>query len=241
MNFSNHLDFRLIGGLRLRIWGFDDFFKKGRDALDATHIYAIELANSNQSRQTYNRSLREYMILIDHQKQYLQYVTDRILLMSDDDKTHSLIDSTLKFHAIEDSNVRKILAGYYYKIGEFKNALDQQKIIGISKPEDIKRWMSFAENLQKEGDFNLSIEAYHYLLQELGDSNPSIIGKALLGLGQAYEDQIIQDQVKLQFVSWFPKNEFFNKSKINFIPFFSTTSWNNFGADNLNNNDYFYL
>ena len=188
--------------------------KKGRDAFDEPHLFAIDLANYYQSRQTYNRSLREYMILIDHQKQYLQYVTDRILLMSDDDKTHSLIDSTLKFHAIENSNVRKILAGYYYKIGEFKNALDQQKIIGISKPEDIKRWMSFAENLQKEGDFNLSIEAYHYLLQELGDSNPSIIGKALLGLGQAYEDQIIQDQVRLEFVSWFPKNEFFNNKLI---------------------------
>ena len=43
MKFSNHLDFRLIGGLRLRIWGFDDFFKKGRDALeDHSNVLIID-------------------------------------------------------------------------------------------------------------------------------------------------------------------------------------------------------
>ena len=197
-----------------QVAAMENLAQKGRKVFNEPHLFAIDLANYYQSRQTYNRSLREYMILIEHQNQYLQYVTDRILLMSDDEKTHSLIDSTLKIHAIENDNVRKILAGYYYKTGQFNNAFNQQKIIGISKPEDIKRLMSFAENLQKEGDFNLSIEAYHYLLQELSDSNPSIIGKALLGLGQAYEDQIIQDQARLEFVSWFPKNEFFNNKLI---------------------------
>ncbi len=182
----------------------------GREVFSEPHLFAIDLANYYQSRQTYNRSLREYMILVEHQKQYLQYITDRILVMSDDDNTHVLIDSTLRIHAIGKPNIRIILAGFYYKTGQFKNALEQHKIIGISKPEDIKRWMNFAENLQKEENFNLSIDAYHHLLQELGDSNPSIIGKALLGLGRGYENQIIQNQIKLEFVNWFPKNEFFN-------------------------------
>ena len=33
-------------------------------------------------------------------------------------------------------------------------------------------------------------------------------------MGKAYEDQIIQDQARLEFVSWFPKNEFFNNKLI---------------------------
>ena len=154
--------------------------QEGRKVFSEPHLFAIDLANYYQSRQTYNRSLREYMILVEHQKQYLQYITDRILVMSDDDNTHVLIDSTLRIHAIGKPNIRIILAGFYYKTGQFKNALEQHKIIGISKPEDIKRWMNFAENLQKEGNFNLSIDAYHHLLQELGDSNPSIIGLSLI-------------------------------------------------------------
>ena len=41
--------------------------KKGREAFDEPHLFAIDLANYYQSRQTYHRSLREYMILIEHQ------------------------------------------------------------------------------------------------------------------------------------------------------------------------------
>ena len=108
-----------------QVAAMENLAQKGREVFSEPHLFAIDLANYYQSRQTYNRSLREYMILIEHQNQYLQYVTDRILLMSDDEKTHSLIDSTLKIHAIENDNVRKILAGYYYKTGQFNNAFDQ--------------------------------------------------------------------------------------------------------------------
>ena len=58
--------------------------QEGRKIFSEPHLFAIDLANYYQSRQTYNRSLREYMVLVEHQKQYLQYITDRILVMSDE-------------------------------------------------------------------------------------------------------------------------------------------------------------
>ena len=48
------------------------------------------------------------------------------------------------------------------------------------------RWMTFAHNLRKEKNYEIAVEAYHYLLQKLDNSDPKIIGEALLGLGAAY-------------------------------------------------------
>ena len=184
---------------------------EARKNFNEPSLFAIDLANYFQSRQTYIRSLNEYMKLIKYQKQYLQYTADRILMMSDNESTHPIIDSTLNVHVENNLDVRYILAGFYYKTGQFNNALIQHKLIGIDNTKSKNRWMTFAHNLRKEKNYEIAVEAYHYLLQKLDNSDPKIIGEALLGLGAAYENQIIQNQNELKFVNWFPENKFFNK------------------------------
>ena len=44
---------------------------KGREQFDEPYFLAIDLANYYQSRQAYDRALRELIILIQNQKQYL--------------------------------------------------------------------------------------------------------------------------------------------------------------------------
>ena len=192
----------------------ESLVRDGRNQFNEPHFLAIDLANYYQSRQTYDRSLREYLTLIRYQKQYLRYSTDRILLMSDDSSTHALIDSTLLSASAIIPELKTISAGFYYKTGQFQKALDQHKIMGVNNPGDSKRWLVFSENLMKEKQYELSIRAYHYFLQNMTQNNPSILGKTLLGLGQAYENQIIQNQTELQFVKWYPNNEFFQPIRV---------------------------
>ena len=187
---------------------------KGRKQFNEPYFLAIDLANYYQSRQTYDRSLNEYMILIKHQKQYLKYTIDRILLMSDDSTTHVLIDSTLLSASANIPEVKIISAGFYYKTGQFEKALREHKQMGLNNSSDSKRWLDFSQNLLKENQYQLSIEAYHYFLQNMTRNNPSVLGKTLLGLGQAYENQIIQNQTELQFVKWYPNNDFFQSTRI---------------------------
>ncbi|MBT4065426.1 MAG: hypothetical protein HOE72_09270 [Candidatus Marinimicrobia bacterium] len=187
---------------------------KGRKQFNEPYFLAIDLANYYQSRQTYDRSLNEYMILIKHQKQYLKYTIDRILLMSDDSTTHVLIDSTLLSASANIPEVKIISAGFYYKTGQFEKALREHKQMGVNNPSDSKRWLDFSQNLLKENQYQLSIEAYHYFLQNMTRNDPSVLGKTLLGLGQAYENQIIQNQTELQFVKWYPNNDFFQSTRI---------------------------
>ena len=187
---------------------------KGRKEFNEPYFLAIDLANYYQSRQAFDRSLRELMLLIRYQKQYLRYATDKILIMSDDASSHSIIDSTLNANIEINISMREILGGFYYKIGNFSDALDQYKLLGFQSTESVNKWLIFAENLRKESQFDLSIRAYHYMLENLENSNPQVIGKILLGLGKSYEDQIIKRQSNLKFVKWFPENNFFNNQFI---------------------------
>jgi len=214
---TNQTTYRLLFHTYIRFGqteAMESLVRDGRDQFNEPHFLAIDLANYYQSRQTYDRSLREYLTLIRHQKQYLRYATDRILLMSDDSTTHALIDSTLLSASAIIPEVKIISAGFYYKTGQFQKALDQHEKMGVNNPGDSKRWLVFSENLMKEKQYELSIRAYHYFLQNMTQNNPSILGKTLLGLGQAYENQIIQNQTELQFVKWYPNNDFFQPIRV---------------------------
>ncbi len=185
---------------------------KGREKFNEPHFLSIDLASYYQSRQTFDRALNELMILTLYQKQYIRYATDRILIMSDDKESHSLIDSTLNANLEINPLLREVLAGFYYKTAQFSKSFDQYQL--IAKNNKNNEWINFAENLRKEKQYELSIRAYHMMLEDLNTSDPKLIGKILLGLGKSYEDQIIRSKSKLKFVKWFPENNFFNNQFI---------------------------
>ena len=185
---------------------------EGREKFNEPHFLSIDLASYYQSRQTFDRALNELMILMRYQKQYIRYATDRILIMSDDKESHSLIDSTLNANLEINPLLREVLAGFYYKTAQFSKSFDQYQL--IIKNNKNNEWINFAENLRKEKQYELSIRAYHMMLEDLNTSDPKLIGKILLGLGKSYEDQIIRSKSKLKFVKWFPENNFFNNQFI---------------------------
>ena len=185
---------------------------EGREKFNEPHFLSIDLASYYQSRQTFDRALNELMILMRYQKQYIRYATDRILIMSDDEESHSLIDSTLNANLEINPQLREVLAGFYYKTAQFYKSFDQYQL--IIKNNKNNEWINFAENLRKEKQYELSIRAYHMMLEDLNTSDPKLIGKILLGLGKSYEDQIIRSKSKLKFVKWFPENNFFNNQFI---------------------------
>ena len=185
---------------------------EGREKFNEPHFLSIDIASYYQSRQAFDRALNELMILMRYQKQYIRYATDRILIMSDDEESHSLIDSTLNANLEINPQLREVLAGFYYKTSQFSKSFDQYQL--TIKNNKNNEWINFAENLRKEKQYELSIRAYHMMLEDLNTSDPKLIGKILLGLGKSYEDQIIRSKSKLKFVEWFPENNFFNNQFI---------------------------
>ena len=124
----------------------------------------------------------------------MQFVTDRILLISDDKTTHEMIVSKLNNFTSNLNESRSILAAFYFKTVIMNYHLKKIKIV-TSNINDIKRWEDFATNLRKEKEYDISIRSYHYLLQNFNVNDPKILGNALLGLGFAYEDQIMKIKI----------------------------------------------
>ena len=216
-NLSNKTMYRLLFHTYIKFGqtnSMELLASKGREEFNEPYFLAIEIANYYQSRQAFGRSLEELMLLIRHQKQYLRYATDRILIMSDDTTSHSIIDSTLNANLEINPFVREVLGGFYYKIGNFTEAYEEYKLLDFQNKENINKWLVFADNLRKEGQFDLSIQSYHFMLENLSQSDPGVIGRILLGLGSSYENQIIKRQSDLKFVKWFPENSVFNNQFI---------------------------
>ena len=216
-NLSNKTMYRLLFHTYIKFGqtnSMELLASKGREEFNEPYFLAIEIANYYQSRQAFGRSLEELMLLIRHQKQYLRYATDRILIMSDDTTSHSIIDSTLNANLEINPFVREVLGGFYYKIGNFTEAYEEYKLLDFQNKENINKWLIFADNLRKEGQFDLSIQSYHFMLENLSQSDPGVIGRILLGLGSSYENQIIKRQSDLKFVKWFPENSVFNNQFI---------------------------
>jgi len=216
-NLSNKTMYRLLFHTYIKFGqtnSMELLASKGREEFNEPYFLAVEIANYYQSRQAFGRSLEELMLLIRHQKQYLRYATDRILIMSDDTTSHSIIDSTLNANLEINPFVREVLGGFYYKIGNFTEAYEEYKLLDFKNKENINKWLVFADNLRKEGQFDLSIQSYHFMLENLSQSDPGVIGRILLGLGSSYENQIIKRQSDLKFVKWFPENSVFNNQFI---------------------------
>ena len=216
-NLSNKTMYRLLFHSYIKFGqtnSMELLASKGREEFNEPYFLAIEIANYYQSRQAFRRSLEELMLLIRHQKQYLRYATDRILIMSDDTTSHSIIDSTLNANLEINPFTREVLGGFYYKIGNFTEAYEEYKLLDFQNKENINKWLVFADNLRKEGQFDLSIQSYHFMLENLSQSDPGDIGRILLGLGSSYENQIIKRQSDLKFVKWFPENSVFNNQFI---------------------------
>ena len=105
--------------------------------------------------------------------------------------------------------IHKLLAGYYFKTEQYKDAINTHRSIGIENNSDFKRWLNLAENLRKESQYELSINTYQELLNSNTNLSSSIVGDALLGLGETYEAQLLENNFQNKLVSFYPDNIFF--------------------------------
>ncbi len=190
----------------------DELVLRGRNVFNDPAFLAVDLANYYHSRGAVDRAVNEFVNHLLARPKQKKYVNDRILLLSDDEENIGQIEATLISRLFEDEIlIRQILSSFYFKIRNYQAAFNQQRLLGISRPEDFKRWLEFANNLRAEKEFTLAITAYQTLLSSEPERKlPSqVIGTALLGMGQCFEDQIIPAENRQQLVEFFPDNPVF--------------------------------
>jgi len=211
---SNPTTFRMIFHVYARFALIENMLRVqrlARTSFSKPDFLALELGNYYQLRQSYDLALESYLLAARHENGKIKIILDRILLMSDDESALEIIESSLLNQPDSDSVlIQEILSAYYFKTGDFEKSYIQHKNLGLKTNADYERLLNFSENLREEKQYDLALQAYHYILQSIDQKDKAVlINRALLGLGQTYETQIVQEHNTLEFVAYFPNNIFF--------------------------------
>jgi len=171
---------------------------------------AQELANYYQLRRDYSHATDEYLRLLRSRRDRESFVRDKLLVMSDEADDPSVIEMRLLNSDSPSPAQQRILAAYYFKTGQIEKAFSIHRDLGWATAKDINRWLSFANNLRKDHRIPEAITAYQAILSHGDLGKRQQTGRALLGLAQTFEDQIIPDQKTMPQSGFLPSNLFFN-------------------------------
>tara|TARA_B100000073_G_scaffold106884_1_gene85855 strand:+ start:2089 stop:3972 length:1884 start_codon:yes stop_codon:yes gene_type:complete len=142
-----------------------------------------------QAHQNYDMAMEQYILHLIYEPNRNGIIERRILQMSDEDDALDIIENKLLLASKnEPTKILNVLSEFYFKQQKYHLALKTKEQWTNSGKKDFNDWLKFANNLRKEGAYNFSISAYEYILTY--KLNTKIIGKALLGLAQTFEDQI---------------------------------------------------
>ncbi len=216
VRFSNNQSYyrNLINTLaRLSLFSeIDSVTVRARKQFNDPSFLAMELANYHFARGSISKAVDEYINhLLVHPKQQ-KYVTDRILLLSDKPENHSFIESKLQARLLDnDILIRTILAGFYFKIEDFEQSIVQHQQLGLVTQDDLQRWLNLANALLAEEQYAAAIAAFQSILEsDLRNRMPSrVMGEALLGIGQAFEKQIVPPAENQSLIGFLPENIIF--------------------------------
>jgi len=151
-------------------------------------LFSQELGYYYQARRVYDRAMDEYILYLSQNKDRGYYISKRILKMSDEPESISIIDKKLTQSSHIHDRIIFILADFYFKQQQYQKAFQLHVQLGAITPKDMSRWFKFANQLQKELAYSHSIHAFEIILKNSQDSH--MRGQALIGLGKSFEAQI---------------------------------------------------
>jgi tetratricopeptide (TPR) repeat protein len=169
---------------------------------------AYEVGIHYQTRRVYDKAMDQFILQLSHKPKHNEVIQRRILLMSDDEDAVPIIENKLKIASQKYPGILlNVLSEFYFKQREYDHAFNVKKDGSESGKININDWLTFANECRKENQFKISIEAYNFILGQKINSNWA--GKALLGLAQTFEDQIIPIQESHLIPYFFDNNLFF--------------------------------
>lgn len=181
--------------------------KFGRNTFGEQFL-AYETGIYFQNRRVYDRAMEQFILSLYHEPKQGRIIERRILLMSDEDEAVPIIEQVLKTESLKNQIIiYDVLSSFYFKQQRYEKSFKIKKKGQEFGEIDYNKWLKFANDLRKERQYQHSIDAYNYILSQNLHSN--LTGKALLGLAQSFEDQIIPSNETYLIPYFFDNNIFF--------------------------------
>jgi len=192
-------------------YGLDDEMEslliQGRSTFGKTFM-TYEAGNYYQTRRVYDKAMDQYILHLSHQPKQNGVILRRILNMSDELDAVDIIEKKLKSSTNSNPVVLNVLSEFYFKQGEYDLAYETKIQRSEMAPPNLGDWLDFGKQLRQEYQFEKAVDAFNFILKQKG--NKTIQGKALLGLAQTFEDQIIPINESNLIPYFFDQNSFFS-------------------------------
>lgn len=196
----------------------DTLVQKGRETFNDPSLFSLDLGNIFSRTHNYDKAARELLTYAIYHPQQIQATSSQLLRMSDDETSQPFIETELVERMPENERVvRTLYCDFLFKTGRYSHALQQHVALGIEEEADLDRWLNFANNLRKENQLSLALDAFKIILEAIphqpddpkGAHYRKRAGEALYGLALTYEQQILPSQTVGSLGDYFPNNMFF--------------------------------
>lgn len=182
---------------------------RAREQFSDPGFMAQDLAKYYQMRRNYSQAVIEYLRLLRARPDRESFIRNKLLLISDEADDPGFLEAQLQNTEPSSPAQTRILAAYYFKTGQFDRAFDVHRSLGWSASGDVNRWLTFADNLRKDQQLPEAVQAYQEILTHVNSRQRQQAGRALLGLAQTFEDQIIPRPKTESLSGFLPGNRFF--------------------------------
>ncbi|MBT3500972.1 MAG: tetratricopeptide repeat protein [Candidatus Marinimicrobia bacterium] len=207
---NNRSYYRIMVSLYGRYSLDDDLLSllgKGRENFGQSFM-AYEAGIYYQSRRVYDKAMDQYILSLSQPSNQNGIIQRRILLMSDEQDAVQIIEEKLIIASQKTpQSLLNVLSEFYFKQQKYILAFETKKEHSKLDKPNFKEWMAFSNECREENQFKIAIQAYNYILSQTLNANNT--GKALLGLAQTFEDQIIPIQESHLIPYFFDNNLFF--------------------------------
>ena len=186
-----------------------NIIKKGRENFGQSFL-SYEVGTYSQSIGDYDTAMDEFITHLLNEKSYQSIIERKILLMSDEEEATPIIEKKLlKASELYSSTVLNMLSEFYFKQRKYNLSIQTKKDWTSKGNKDFSSWIKFANDLRNEGQYQHAIDAYYFVLSY--KLNPKLTERALLGLGQTFDDQITSPK-NLYLIPYFYDNNIFFKN-----------------------------
>jgi len=144
--------------------------------------YSQELAIYHSINFNFEKSINEYLLFLDNNPRQLNYISNKIMLLSEYPNTMNIIRTTLSNSSSEEAKI--ILSNLEFKSGNLESCYSIIKTL-----KDDTYIINFIKDLIQIENFDLAQEVISYTL-ETYQHNPKIIDKAVFQLAQICEIKI---------------------------------------------------
>ena len=184
-----------------------NIIEKGRQNFGPSFL-SYEIGTYSQSIGDYNTAMDEFIMHLINEKSYRSVIERKILLMSDDKEATEIIEKKLlKASEIHPSQILNMLSDFYFKQQKYYLSMKIKKDWTTKGNRDFSEWIKFANDLRNEGQYQHAIDAYYFILSY--KLNAKLTERALLGLGQTFDDQIASPKNKYLIPYFYDNNMFF--------------------------------